>query len=155
MSRSQFQSGLCILRHAWLNLWDERMTTGRINQVATFTTQLRTKLPVPRTASLVLSWKTSSRAWTWQATLPLTPTSSLGSMVWELSPSSHQTLQYHRDILIEMIRIGLRDSEQSGLRKRLFRRSPSASPPQMLGPCVPASSSVNRGFGCKPKKQWA
>ena len=23
-----------ILRHAWLNLWDERMTTGRINQVA-------------------------------------------------------------------------------------------------------------------------
>jgi hypothetical protein len=26
-----------ILTHAWLNLWDERMTTGRINQVATCT----------------------------------------------------------------------------------------------------------------------
>ena len=25
-----------ILRHAWLNLWDERMTTGRIDQVAIF-----------------------------------------------------------------------------------------------------------------------
>ena len=36
MSRSQFQSKIFILRHAWLNLWDERMTTGRINQVATF-----------------------------------------------------------------------------------------------------------------------
>ena len=36
MSRSQFQSRIFILRHAWLNLWDERMTTGRINQVTTF-----------------------------------------------------------------------------------------------------------------------
>ena len=36
MSRSQFQSRIFILRHAWLNLWDERMTTGRINQVAIF-----------------------------------------------------------------------------------------------------------------------
>ncbi len=34
MSRSQFHSKIFILRHAWLNLWDERMTTGRINQVA-------------------------------------------------------------------------------------------------------------------------
>ena len=35
MSRSQFHSKeLFLLRHAWLNLWDERMTTGRINQVA-------------------------------------------------------------------------------------------------------------------------
>ena len=34
MSRSQFQSNIFILTHAWLNLWDERMTTGRINQVA-------------------------------------------------------------------------------------------------------------------------
>jgi hypothetical protein len=25
-----------ILRHAWLNLWDKHMTTGRINQVTTF-----------------------------------------------------------------------------------------------------------------------
>ena len=34
MSRSQFHSiKLFILTHAWLNLWDERMTTGRINQV--------------------------------------------------------------------------------------------------------------------------
>ena len=33
MSHSQFQSTIFILRHAWLNLWDKRMTTGRINQV--------------------------------------------------------------------------------------------------------------------------
>ena len=29
------QYKLFILRHAWLNLWDKHMTTGRINQVAT------------------------------------------------------------------------------------------------------------------------
>ena len=33
MSHSQFQSRIFILTHAWLNLWDERMTTGRINQI--------------------------------------------------------------------------------------------------------------------------
>ena len=27
---------LLILRHAWLNLWDKHMTTGRINQVTNF-----------------------------------------------------------------------------------------------------------------------
>ena len=37
MSRSQFQSTRFILTHAWLNLWDKHMTTGRINQVAIFT----------------------------------------------------------------------------------------------------------------------
>ena len=37
MSHSQFHStNLFILRHAWLNLWDKHMTTGRINQVTTF-----------------------------------------------------------------------------------------------------------------------
>ena len=37
MSHSQFHStSLLILRHAWLNLWDKRMTTGRINQVNIF-----------------------------------------------------------------------------------------------------------------------
>ena len=35
MSRTQFHSiESFILRHAWLNLWDKRMTTGRINQIA-------------------------------------------------------------------------------------------------------------------------
>ena len=35
MSHSQFHSlNLFILTHAWLNLWDKHMTTGRINQVA-------------------------------------------------------------------------------------------------------------------------
>ncbi len=34
MSHSQFHSiEVFILRHAWLNLWDKHMTTGRINQV--------------------------------------------------------------------------------------------------------------------------
>ena len=35
MSHSQFHGILFILRHAWLNLWDKHMTTGRINQVTT------------------------------------------------------------------------------------------------------------------------
>ena len=35
MSHSQFHSiKQFILRHAWLNLWDKHMTTGRINQVS-------------------------------------------------------------------------------------------------------------------------
>ena len=38
MSHSQFQSKGFILRLAWLSLWDERMTTGRINQVTPQTT---------------------------------------------------------------------------------------------------------------------
>lgn len=33
MSHSQFQTLIFTLTHAWLNLWDERMTTGRINQI--------------------------------------------------------------------------------------------------------------------------
>jgi hypothetical protein len=34
MSHSQFHRiNWFILRHAWLNLWDKHMTTGRINQV--------------------------------------------------------------------------------------------------------------------------
>jgi hypothetical protein len=40
MSHSQFHStNLFILRHAWLNLWDKHMTTGRINQVTIFQLQ--------------------------------------------------------------------------------------------------------------------
>ena len=36
MSHSQFHSiRVLILRHAWLNLLDKHMTTGRINQVTT------------------------------------------------------------------------------------------------------------------------
>ena len=46
MSRSQFQSKRFILRHAWLNLWDERMTTGRINQVAILNTNARSTLKI-------------------------------------------------------------------------------------------------------------
>jgi hypothetical protein len=35
MSHSQFHRiNWFILRHAWLNLWDKHMTTGRINQVS-------------------------------------------------------------------------------------------------------------------------
>ena len=39
MSHSQFRSETLILRHAWLNLWDKHMTTGRINQVTWWRTQ--------------------------------------------------------------------------------------------------------------------
>lgn len=34
MSHSQFRRIILILTHAWLNLWDKHMTTGRINQVS-------------------------------------------------------------------------------------------------------------------------
>ena len=34
MSHSRFHLLRLVLRHAWLNLWDKHMTTGRINQVA-------------------------------------------------------------------------------------------------------------------------
>ena len=40
MSHSQFQTLIFTLTHAWLNLWDERMTTGRINQI-----RIQTELP--------------------------------------------------------------------------------------------------------------
>ena len=33
MSHSQFHLNVAVLRHAWLNLWDKHMTTGRINQI--------------------------------------------------------------------------------------------------------------------------
>jgi len=34
MSCTQFHgTKMFVLRHAWLNLWDKHMTTGRINQV--------------------------------------------------------------------------------------------------------------------------
>ena len=36
MSHSQIRSQILILRHAWLNPWDEHITTGRINQVTYF-----------------------------------------------------------------------------------------------------------------------
>ena len=50
MSHSQFHStNLFILRHAWLNLWDKHMTTGRINQVTTCTTSGRSLLRPTRT----------------------------------------------------------------------------------------------------------
>ena len=37
-----------VLRHAWLNLWDKHMTTGRINQVA-----VRTWVGTARTSEVV------------------------------------------------------------------------------------------------------
>ena len=55
MSRSQFQSRRFILRHAWLNLWDERMTTGRINQVAIHSPAHTEELGM----CLTMQWKTS------------------------------------------------------------------------------------------------
>ena len=43
MSRSQSRCMMLILRHAWLNLLDKHMTTGRINQVAV---RQRIRLPM-------------------------------------------------------------------------------------------------------------
>ncbi len=51
MSRSQFHSiKLFILRHAWLNLWDKHMTTGRINQVTFLSDPILHTAATPRDA---------------------------------------------------------------------------------------------------------
>ena len=56
MSHSQFHStNLFILRHAWLNLWDKHMTTGRINQVTTFRSAF-TAVIYSRATHRSLSW---------------------------------------------------------------------------------------------------
>ena len=60
MSHSQFHSTkLFILRHAWLNLWDKHMTTGRINQVTTvhFAPILMTQRPPSRMGVHQTSWR--------------------------------------------------------------------------------------------------
>ena len=44
MSHSQIRCVKLILRHAWLNLCDKHMTTGRINQVSTAKKLLPAKL---------------------------------------------------------------------------------------------------------------
>ena len=56
MSHSQFHStNLFILRHAWLNLWDKHMTTGRINQVTTFRSAFAA-IDYSRATTHSLSW---------------------------------------------------------------------------------------------------
>ena len=56
MSHSQFHStNLFILRHAWLNLWDKHMTTGRINQV---TISICMRILDPHTAPVLASGDT-------------------------------------------------------------------------------------------------
>jgi hypothetical protein len=64
MSHSQFHStNLFILRHAWLNLWDKHMTTGRINQVTTVPSthaQQRTPVELPRERSTLSTRSRSS-----------------------------------------------------------------------------------------------
>lgn len=66
MSRSQFYSiKLFILRHAWLNLWDKHMTTGRINQVTLLSV-------VPHSYQLIASKQIGNHATQlthWQPTL--------------------------------------------------------------------------------------
>ena len=48
MSHSQFHSiRVLILRHAWLNLLDKHMTTGRINQVTTIRDEIHVPLKKP------------------------------------------------------------------------------------------------------------
>ena len=56
MSHSQFRSETLILRHAWLNLWDKHMTTGRINQVTWWRNQCgRSQLnPTERTTKFAV-----------------------------------------------------------------------------------------------------
>lgn len=90
MSHSQFQSKGFILRRAWLSLWDERMTTGRINQVATIngkaspTKRQREAKPMP---SLQLQIPTAK---------PQPPKSTAGSAKQR---SKSTSLTVHKDCL--------------------------------------------------------
>ena len=63
MSRSQFYSiKLFILRHAWLNLWDKHMTTGRINQVTSLSApSIRDSLEPPNEKTLTAKGSKSFR----------------------------------------------------------------------------------------------
>jgi hypothetical protein len=71
MSHLQFHRiKLFILRHAWLNLWDKHMTTGRINQVtivrlcffsygsSPFSSATRLPPPPPPTPWNIVAWET-------------------------------------------------------------------------------------------------
>ena len=77
MSHSQFHStNLFILRHAWLNLWDKHMTTGRINQVTTIRNRVQlTPHPISTTSVITPSQEFSlgrSSSQMQRDTLPLT-----------------------------------------------------------------------------------
>ena len=66
MSHSQFHStNLFILRHAWLNLWDKHMTTGRINQVTTiqFLPNEWQNHPITHSRSCFYGWEFISKSW--------------------------------------------------------------------------------------------
>ena len=63
MSHSQFHCiNLFILRHAWLNLWDKHMTTGRINQVTTVHFPLLWLGP-PKSSFIKINQKINERHW--------------------------------------------------------------------------------------------
>jgi hypothetical protein len=65
MSHSQFHSiKLFILRHAWLNLWDKHMTTGRINQVTLVKRNKNRQRPKSLSFSPFFFVTTSSTSWT-------------------------------------------------------------------------------------------
>lgn len=57
MSHSQFHRLLLKLRHAWLNLWDKHMTTGRINQVTI--SERKVSHPGLNPTRSVRTWKSS------------------------------------------------------------------------------------------------
>ena len=60
MSCTQFHCiKMFILRHAWLNLWDKHMTTGRINQVTTFHSH-KSATHDSHSCEAVFSWGSSS-----------------------------------------------------------------------------------------------
>ena len=93
MSHSQFHStDLFILRHAWLNLWDKHMTTGRINQVS-YETRLRvvcvkTKLLNQALLEEVFTWDTH---YCLSARCVLLPSFKLTSLKWDQKQVSRLT----------------------------------------------------------------
>lgn len=63
MSHLQFHyiSSL-ILRHAWLNLWNKHITTGRINQITSFSPRVRLSIVTLRPTGPPGAWS-SAVAW--------------------------------------------------------------------------------------------
>ena len=92
MSHSQFHStNLFILRHAWLNLWDKHMTTGRINQVTTFhlPTSQRTwsKRPLLMVGNHFRSREFINNGWRFKCSIEM-----LSIVYWQIRASKWITL---------------------------------------------------------------
>ena len=138
MSHSQFHSiNLFILRHAWLNLWDKHMTTGRINQVTTF--------PVPCPMKGVVPHSRRHQSAFWERS------SSSGEFVWTLRHRAYTQRVSGPNCLVSRSHTSW--TRSSGCRSNLnhvpLRELPTAS--HQKADTTVADSQVNN---CKRLGHW-